>query len=157
MDIAISYNGNGLVSDNGDLLITTGFDDSIRRINTLVRTTISSWRVYPNFGTTMHEFVGQPNTRDTAREMSRQLEVYLNRFITDIGKLTVQAVPIDRESLNIFIFAHTDNGSIPVSRFIYSYRDGIIEKVYDPAEQETTVAKGRHSIPTNPYLRKPNL
>ena len=157
MDIALSYNGNGLVGDTGDFLLTSGFDESVRQVNALVRTEIAAWRVYPDFGTPLHDFVGRPNTRETAQEMTKQLEFYLNKFVRGLGIVTVRVIPVDEWSVNIFVFAHNEKGRIPIARLVYSFQDGISQRVFDPAQVAKVISRGEHSLPENLYLRKNTL
>jgi len=156
MDIALSYNGAGIVGDNGDLVTTSGFDETTRRVNILMRTHLNSWRLFPSFGTPLHDYVGQPNTRDTASDLAQILELYLNRHITDVGTISVQIIPIDEGTISIFVFANDEGGQIPISAYVYRFSDGVTEKMYDPAEIRQSSGSGRHFIPTNPYLRKPS-
>ena len=156
-DIALSFNGDGLVSDKGDFLLTSGWDESVRQVNVLVRTEILGWKTYPEFGTPLHDFIGEPNTRETAQEISRTLEIYLNRFVRGIGTITVRVIPVDEWSVNIFVFAHNETGQIPIARLVYSFQDGVSQRVFDPAQLSKVISQGNHSLPDNPYLRKDTL
>jgi len=150
----MSLNGEGLISDNGDFLLTSGMDESLREVNRVVRTEISGWRTFPTYGTPLHNFVGQPNARETAQEMTQQLEIYLNQFVHGLGIITVRVIPFDEWSVNIFVFANNQKGQVPIARLVYSYRDGISHRVFDPAQISAISQGGQHSIPDNPYLRK---
>jgi len=157
MDIALSLNGEALLSDTGDFLLTSGFDESVRQINALIRTEIGGWKTYPTFGTPLATFIGSPNTRETAQEITKVLEIYLNRFIRNIGVITVRVIPVDEWSINIFIFAHNESGQVPIARLVYSFHDGISQRVFDPAQVSKLISQGSHSLPSNPYLRKTTL
>ena len=157
MDISLSFNGEGLVSDTGDFLLTSGWDESVRRINIIVRTEITGWNTYPDFGTPLHDFIGEPNTRETAKEITKVLEIFLNRFVRDIGVITVRVIPVDEWSVNIFIFAHNESGQIPIARLVYSFQDGVSQRVFDPAQIAKLVSQGKHSLPENSYLRNSTL
>lgn len=158
MDIALTYDGRALISDNGDFLLTDGFDEKVREISRLVRTEVNGWKIYPSYGTPLHDFVGRPNTQETADELTRTLEIYLNTFVKGIGVLKVRVVPMDQESVDIFIFAYNGTGELPVGRVVYNYKDGIVVEIKDPMEKkENVLQKGQHSLPTNPYLKKADV
>jgi len=149
---------SAIVSDNGDFLLTDGNDEKIREVNRLVRTEINGWKIYPGYGTPLHDFAGRPNTQETAQELSKSLELYLNKFVNGIGVLRVRVVPVNEESVDVFVFAYSGGLQVPVSRIVYDYQDGIVKDIKDPAEPiETVVSRGRHAVPTNPYLRKTDL
>ena len=152
-DIALSYDGGAILNDRGDLEATSGLDALSRKVSRIVKTRNPAWKLYPDIGANLEDFVGQPNTRETAAEMTKRLNYVLNKDqISGTNFLEVRVVPANAASVYIFIFLRNESGRITLSREVFDYKDGIFHDTYDPLESKKIIPVATHSLPTNKYL-----
>jgi len=153
-DLMLSYEGGGIITDDGDLKLVQDLDALSREVSRIVRTVNPAWKIYSNIGAGIGEFVGEPNTRGTALEITKRLNYVLNQNqIAYPGRLFARVVPSGDESLLIFIFLKDSRGTRLLDKEVFNFIDGIAGHIYDPAEVKEIVPNIRHSEPTNPYLR----
>jgi len=153
-DICLSYAGGGIITDDGDLKLTQDLDALSREISRIVRTVNPAWKIYPNIGAGIEEFVGEPNTRGIALEITKRLNYILNQNqIAYPGRLFARVVPSGDETLMIFIFLKDSKGRILIDKEVFNFKDGVAGHIYDPSEVKEIVPNIRHAIPTNPYLQ----
>ena len=153
-DICLSYAGGGIITDDGDLKLTRDLDALSREVSRIVRTINPAWEIYPNIGAGIEEFVGEPNTRGTALEITKRLNYILNQNqIAYPGRLFARVVPSGDESLLIFIFLKDSKGRMLIDKEVFNFKDGVAGHIYDSNEVKEIVPNIRHSEPRNPYLR----
>lgn len=153
-DICLSYAGGGIITDDGDLKLSQDLDALSREISRIVRTVNPAWKIYPNIGAGIEEFVGEPNTRGTALEITKRLNYALNQNqIAYPGRLFARVVPSGDETLLIFIFLKDSAGSVLIDKEVFNFVDGVAGHIYDPAEVREIIPNDRHAVPENPYLK----
>ena len=153
-DICLSYDGSAMLTDDGDLKLTSDLDALAREISRIVKTVNPAWKIYPNIGAGLEEFIGDANTKEIAIEMTKRLNYVLNKNqIAYPGRLFARIVPASDESLIIFIFLKEAKGNILLNKEIFNFKDGIIGHIADPEEIKKYVPDVRHSKPDNKYLQ----
>lgn len=153
-DICLSYRGGGIITDDGDLKLTQDLDALSREVSRIVRTVNPAWKIYPNIGAGLEVFVGEPNTRGTALEITKRLNYVLNQNqIAYPGRLFARVVPSGDESLFVFIFLKDSKGTILIDKEVFNFTDGVAGHIYDPSEVKEIVPNTRHAEPENPYLK----
>ena len=154
-DLLLTYGGGAVVSDDGDLKMTSDMDALSREISRRLRTTNPAWKHYPLIGVGLEDFAGEANTRELALEITKHVNYELNKDnIAYPGSLFCRVVPVDDESCILFVFMKDQTGTMLIDREVFAYSDGIAGHLYDPEEATEPKATGIHSVPKNPYLRK---
>jgi len=105
-DLAWSYRGDWLISHDGDLRDT--FDDPLRSLYEEVRDVLKSevgdWRIYPEIGAGLPDFVGEPNNKRTAEAIKTRVIAALTRNgLVASNDLKVMYAPMDIDKLLIRI------------------------------------------------------
>lgn len=105
-DLAWSYRGDWLISHDGDLRDT--FDDPLRSLYEEVRDVLKSevgdWRIYPEIGAGLPDFVGEPNNKRTAEAIKTRVIAALTRNgLVASNDLKVMYTPMDIDKLLIRI------------------------------------------------------
>lgn len=106
IDLDWEWDGDYLVDGTGDIQDTS--DDLIRafenEMRTIIKSEIGDWKAQLDLGSSLHEFVGQPNTKELGGRIEQQVVAALTRFDT-VAKsdLSVRAVPVHRHILMLVI------------------------------------------------------
>lgn len=105
-DLAWSYRGDFILSHNGDLADT--FSDSLRslfqEVRDEIKSDINSWKIYPDKGASLSDFVGEPNDKKTAEAIkTRILSCLTRRGLVDSKDIKIVYAPVSIDTLMIRI------------------------------------------------------
>ena len=106
LDLAWSSNGDISLGTNGDLLDTS--TDTIRslreQVGIICASSINDWVVYPSKGATLSDFIGEPNTPDTADAISDRLRLALTSAgVVNEEDLSIRVIPIQLHKVMIVV------------------------------------------------------
>jgi len=106
LDLAWSPNGDIALGTNGDLLDTS--TDTIRslreQVGIICASSINDWVVYPSKGATLSDFIGEPNTPDTADAISDRLRLALTSAgVVNEEDLSIRVIPIQLHKVMIVV------------------------------------------------------
>ena len=126
-DFFFSSNGDFRLGDGGRLERTVGYDHRalVQTIVKRLSSTKYDWSQQPQVGANMGDFLGQNNSRETARLIKSRIvsELTRDRLISS-SSLTVQIVPVSKTAILIAVFIRTDDPSQPIAvQFTYDMRD----------------------------------
>lgn len=118
IDLEFSYNGDYTVGIDGDLGDTAldQIQSLVQEVRSVVASAIGDWQEHPQRAASLDDFVGEPNTRQTAKEIEKRIRdsLVVNEVVED-RDLQIRVVPIGPHqlfiALNIDALA-TDNNSI---------------------------------------------
>lgn len=106
IDLRWNWRGDYILGQNMDLADSA--DDQIQGFIDMVMDVVSAdmgdWQEHPSRATSLSEFIGQANTRDTAREIQERVVAALTtNFVVRAQDLSVKVTPIDIHSVLIII------------------------------------------------------
>ena len=105
-DLQWSWNGDFLMGDDGDLRDCRRDPlQSLRdEISSVCSSEVGDWAVYPGWGASISDFVGEPNTRTTADIMYDRIRIALvSSGIVLEEDLALRIVPISIHKVMILI------------------------------------------------------
>jgi len=131
-DLAWTSRGDVVIGHNGDLMDT--YDDPLRSLHQEVRTRVMSavgdWRIYPELGASIEDYVGEPNTKITAEAVKTRVTAAITRNgLVSNSDLKVQYVPIDidklmlRISIRVAPTARNGGSNYLGINFLYDYSE----------------------------------
>lgn len=132
VDLDWSWDGDFIPGPDGDLLDTS--DDHLRslvtEIATVVKSSLQDWRDNPEIGSGIDDFIGEPNDRETARNLQIRLQASLLQIVKG-QDLSVRIVPFHIHKVAIFIAvqalptrANHLNSFQPVTMtFVFDYQE----------------------------------
>lgn len=131
VDLEFSWNGDFQLGKDGDIADT--YNDQIQtliqNIQTVVNSELNDWKEHPALGAGLDDFVGEPNTKDTARQINARIVGALvqNNIVLE-DDVTVKVVPVDRHTVFITItvtaLATADNsleGTSVTTSLVFDY------------------------------------
>ncbi len=132
IDLQFTALGDYLPGDDGDFADTAAdqIQSIIQDIQSITNSSLGDWSEHLNYGSSLDDYIGYPNNRDTVKEITNRLRTSLiNNNIVQSGDLAIQAIPIDRHKIFLIISlraAATANNSLTnnnnvVVTFIYDY------------------------------------
>lgn len=128
-DIKMSDDGD-LVISNGDLDTVSGLDWLALEINKVCQTNNPEWYSYPNIGADIENFAGQPNTRNICRSLELQITDAISaQKIHFPGVLNVRCVPIDQNTVNIYITVDIAGTTNPISKLSFAFDKGHVTPI----------------------------
>lgn len=143
VDLDWSWDGDYIQGDDGDLKDTS--EDLLlsfrNEIASIVKSNAGDWREDVDHGASLDDFVGEPNTRETAKAIELRLKNSL-RILGRIADFAVRVVPVHIHRVLIIVkadvLATAQNGlragdSVTVS-FLYDYFE---KGVFIPIEDIT--------------------
>jgi hypothetical protein len=146
VDLEYSWNGDFQPGQDGDLADTS--DDQIRsleqEIQTIANSALGDWEEHPTFASSLDDFVGEPNNRDTAAALANRLRTALiSNNIVAAGDLSIRIIPIGVSKVMITIAvvaASTPNNSIiegqaAVVALLYDYVEHGISFIDKPLQE----------------------
>lgn len=142
--------------ENGDLMLTDGGVDFIEReMYKLLVTERGQWKMNGRLGVSPVAFAGEPNTRETAKN----LETYIYEGLTFAiapAQASVRVVPTDFDTIVIFIDVFTPDALELTVPFEFDYRNGILR--VDRSDPRTVKKKtgDKYAVNDISNLRKPN-
>jgi len=132
-DFAMSYDGDLIVKD-GDIAYISGIDWLKREINKILRTTNPEWAGNPTAGADLCNFIGAPNTRETATDIKETITRALDRqgLIVE-GEVDVRVVPVSLYNVQILIHLIADGERTQIADMVFEYNGaGVRTNTYDP-------------------------
>ena len=122
-DIGTTPDGE-LMIKNGDLQKVTGIDWFIGEVNKILRSA-NDWSFAPNAGVALDRFYGSMNTREIGNQISSLITAKIVRQrINFPADVVVTVVPLDRDSIKIYINLNYDFQVIEVSQLVYDLQKG---------------------------------
>lgn len=135
IDIEYTYCGDYEISSDGDFEDTASdqIQSLVQEIQTVCNSTIGDWEENPNYAASLNDYVGEPNNRDTARNLVDRIKTTLiGNNILRADDISINIIPINRYKVFILVqatVAATQNNSVlPNGRVVISI-------VYDYTEQ----------------------
>ena len=121
MDIKLNLDG-GFEMENGDLKVVDVVDETIMKINRIMRGWLGNCNV--------RQFSGMRNSRMTADTINTQIdrELKINGLL-----LSTRIVPIDYDTISIFIMIPGTSNVVYGS--IFSFRDGTYQYLVEGSEE----------------------
>jgi hypothetical protein len=118
IDLEWTWNGDFNVGRDGDLADTESdqIQSLIQEIQTVAQSALDDWAEHPSLGAGIDDFVGEANSRETARKIESRLEgaLTLNNIVRD-EDLNVRVVPIGPHTILVTITVEalaTQNNSL---------------------------------------------
>lgn len=135
IDVTFTYNGDFIPGVDGDFDDTSAdqIQSLVQEIQTIANSSLGDWQENPSYAATLDDFIGLPNTRETARQLTERLRVALiTNNVVNADDLTVRTIPIDKHKLLIMVSvaaAATPNNSLTSGTLT------TVSLVYDYSEQ----------------------
>lgn len=103
----LSEDGDIVLDYAGDIMLAEGTDYVIQSVRNRLKSVTVDW-FYDNIGADLIDFLGYPNSRETADAIKERIVSSLTHdgLIAE-EDLFVRIVPIDSVTLNIFVFVKT--------------------------------------------------
>ena len=136
IDLSWSTYGDYIIDEDGDLKDTRQdvLDSFKAEILNIVSSEIGDYELHNDFGSSLSEFQGRMNTRQTAKDLEQRLITSLTvNDIVSFNDLTVKVIPVDYDSVAIFIDIEVaatianqlDPGEEAQLAFIYNFKDSM--------------------------------
>lgn len=105
-DLDWTWDGDLALGDDGDLKDTS--DDAItsllNEIRTIIRSELGDWQMHGLLGSNLSDFLGEPNTQETALAIEERISSSLITFGTiDAKDITVRVIPVQRHMVMVII------------------------------------------------------
>lgn len=150
IDLDFTWDGDLLLHDDGDLKDTS--EDlllSLRNeIQSIVKSNAGDWRESLEHGASLDDFIGDSNSRETARLIQDRVEQSL-RILGRLSDFSVRVVPVHIHRVliivSVSVMATPENrmraGDSVVVSFLYDY----LEKgIFIPVDDFTKFSSGRN-------------
>lgn len=134
IDCYFSWDGDYAIDDTGDLADTSDnlLASVVQEIQTIVKSEVGDWLADPSVGATLSDFVGSPNTQDTANKLYTRLIIKLTENgIVSREDLNIQIVPVGIYQVMIMIsvsVAVTANNKLTAGQVVN------VNIIYDTSE-----------------------
>jgi hypothetical protein len=102
-DLSSSFEGDIVLSGNGDLELASTYESQKAAINFIVRTDKGGYRPDYRLGADLGTFMGERNNKDTATTIEASILQNLTEFVLDGQDVAVHAIPISMDELGVFI------------------------------------------------------
>ena len=134
VDTKFDWSGDYSIGSDGDIADTS--DDLlaslVQEIQTICKSEVGDWLADPSVGATLSDFVGSPNTQDTANKLYTRLIIKLTENgIVSREDLNIQIVPIGIYQVMIMIsvsVAATANNKLTAGQVVN------VNIIYDTSE-----------------------
>lgn len=131
-DLTWTFRGDFALGHNGDLADT--YYDPLRSLYQEIRTRIQSdigdWMLNPGIGASLSDFVGEPNSKNTAAALKVRLTSSLTKFgLINNSDIKVSFMPIDidrilfRVTISVMATARNRSSTELVFTTIYNYSE----------------------------------
>jgi hypothetical protein len=131
-DLAWTFRGDYVLSHNGDIMDT--YEDPLRSIVQEIRDRIKSdkgdWKYYPELGSSISDFVGEPNNKLSAESIKvRILAAIARNGLVNSNDVKILYAPIDidkimfRVSLTVAPTARNKASQYLTLNLVYSYSE----------------------------------
>lgn len=140
VDLAFSSHGDWIIGHDGGLMDTDAdpLRSIVQEILSIVKSELGSWRLAPNRGASLSDFVGETNDKATAERIkTRILSSLTKNGLVNSHDLKIIYAPIDREQLMVRIGLSV----MPTVKNAGSTSLGI-SVVYNFSENNINIVKG---------------
>lgn len=138
-DVLLTYDTD-LDFEDGDLMLSNGIDCLKRIIYKLLITSPGDWKLYTDEGANPNEFIGQPNIRQTAKELEEFIIDKIQPHVVP-ATVTVKVVPLSRESVKCYLDLNVAGLDIVQIPFTMDYVNGFIYPQID--DRVDTIESGK--------------
>lgn len=131
-DLALTGDGDLMLNESGDLALVEGPSFVVQSVYNRIKSVTVDW-FYDNIGADLIDFLGYPNTRDTAKCIEARLISTLTAGgLLDTDSIFVKVVPVSRTTLSAFVFIKLteDENESPVGFEISINLDGGVSVKY---------------------------
>jgi hypothetical protein len=105
-DLRFGWSGDYALGEDGDLADTSddGLESLRQELQTIAKSEINDWAVYPTYAATLSDYVGQPNTRPTANALHDRLRtaIIANGIVLE-SDLDIKVIPVHIHKVLIYI------------------------------------------------------
>lgn len=103
------------------------------QLNIICSSSLGDWELYPNRGANLDDFIGEPNTRNTASRIKSRLQLAIlsTGLITD-SDLSIKIIPVSKYALMTII--NVNCMSTPFNK-LRENENLIVSFVFDTVEQ----------------------
>ncbi len=122
-DVLLSFDTD-IDFKNGDLLISSGQDEIKRKVFKLLITETGDWKIHKNVGASPIQFIGEKNNRETGMMIKEFIQSRLQEQLST-NIVNVRVIPIDYESVKVYIDIITDSNTISIAPFTIDFINGI--------------------------------
>lgn len=142
--------------ENDDIMTTTGIDYIEREVYKLLITEPGEWQADQTIGCAPSRFLGEPNTRETAKEMEQFVEEGL-RITVAPAQVKVRAVPVGYEKILLFVDIFSSDFEVVSIPFEFSFVTGLrkVERV-DARVEKKAKSSLNYAINDITNLKRPN-
>lgn len=101
-DLEWSWNGDLIIGDGGDLRDTSRnpLISFVQEARTRLRSDLYDWAIHPHIGAGLRDFIGEPNTKQTAEAgKARIIAALMKDDFCNQGSIDVRYVPVDRHQI----------------------------------------------------------
>jgi hypothetical protein len=113
-DIKLTEDGDFEIAPNGDLAVVTDNDLLAQYVRCVLENVSVDW-FYDNIGADLEDYLGEPNTRDTADAAAAQIQTALLKGgLISANDILIQPVPISKTEIRFFVFINTGNPQLPM-------------------------------------------
>jgi len=103
-DLMLSSDGDLMLNENGDLATVSGPGFVIQSVYSRLKSVTVNW-FYDNTGADLEDFLGRPNSRETAAAVTDRIRTTLTSDgLVSESELLVKATPLSRTVIGIFVF-----------------------------------------------------
>ena len=131
-DFSWTSRGDLAIGHNGDLADTYG--DPLRSLYQEIRTrtmsALGDWKLYPNLGANLENYVGEPNDKRTAEAIKLRIIASLAKDgLVNTRDMQIRYIPIDvdkimfRISISVASSARNGNSNSLGINFLYDYSE----------------------------------
>lgn len=106
IDLNFDENGDYTIGSDGDIGDTSSDTilSTVVEVKSIIRSDTGDFEKYPAFAANLHDFVGKPNTRETAKQIEQRIKgtLILNK-IAEPNDMSIRVVPVRHDALLIII------------------------------------------------------
>lgn len=153
VDIHMSYDGD-IEFENGDLKLVSGVDYIKHLIYTVLTSDKGDWKLFPQEGGSPATFLGEQNTRETAKLLEGHLESSLAPYVIP-ASVTAKVIPLSYDSVKCYIDVSVLGLTVAQIPFTLDYVNGIRYEDFDETV-DTVVSSKQHRFSDNKSLTNPN-
>lgn len=125
VDLYFTDSGDFVLGDNGDFRDTKndhlrGF---VQRMVTRVMSNQGDWRLQPQVGANLQEFLGKQNTREVGDRVKQRVQSELiGGGVLRAQELLVDVIPLSSTSIAIIVVVQSTNPELQLT-FTYDFKD----------------------------------
>lgn len=113
-DIFLTADGDFEITNTGDLRLVTDNDLIAQYVRCVLDSSSPDW-FYDEVGADLEDYLGEPNTRQTAESAKQKILTALTRDgLIAQEDILVEAVPISKTEIRFFVFINSGNPDLPM-------------------------------------------